>query len=590
MSYILGISFDYHDSAVFVLKDGKPLFFSREERYSKFKHDSHFPHLVLNDCLKVLALKPSDIDKVVFYENTELKFTRVLSTAFVHFPFSVKEFVSSLKTWLGLKLWTRDRIAKEIGVEEEKISMVEHHKTHAASSFLTSGFEDAVAVIIDAVGEWDTASVWKCEYINGKPHFGKLSSLKFPMSYGLLYSTFTSFLGLKPNNEECSVMALAAFGKPIYQDKINQIVKRDKKGMVSGLDMSYFNFMKYFEKPFTTKFESLFGNARKQSEKMPFDIWEEKNLNDREQFFADIAASIQCFLEEEVLKMIEHCFELNISRNLCLAGGVFLNCKLNQAIIQKSSFEKVFVPIDPGDGGSCIGAAMLFDDKIKRGGDYYPGLGKPIGEFDDSYLENFEYSGFKLKSIALSEDELIKKVVNDLMEGKIVGLSRGPAEIGPRALGFRSILVRPDRVDLAQKLSTQIKKRAGYRPYAISIAEDEAERILDFNGANFSTMKYMQVTVPVKDEYQTKVAGAVHVDRTTRPHFCTESENPFYYRLLKSFGKEFGVGAFLNTSFNERGFPIVNNEVDSISMFLRTKLDILVLGDKYYYKEKIERD
>jgi len=604
---VLGISYGYHDSSACLAVDGRVVAASAEERFTRQKHDANFPMHAIDYVLARARLRPSDLDHVVFHEDPHVKFARVLCTALAPFPGSRREFVNSTKAWLGRKLWSLNQISARLDLPPEKISYLSHHFSHAVQAFMGSGFRESPILIVDAVGDWACSALYKGSWRDGKPQVERIVEIAFPNSLGLVYSAFTAFLGFSPNDSECSTMALAAFGTPRYADKLREIVKKLDDGYYE-VDQSFFNFTSFYRGAWTDRFIEAFGTPRSPHDPLPFGCFGgHREISAEAQRFADVAASVQMVLEERIIDLCLRLQREMPSENLCLAGGVSLNCVANSKILAQTPFKNIFIPPDPGDGGTSVGVALYrsaLDGGIEPNElSYGPYVGAEFDETDDvKMLEHIDprhvlrylkrglespTSGLNFKHrVFENERELVDDVAARLIDQRIVGWYQGRAELGPRALGNRSILIRPDNVELARRLSRHVKDRAPFRPYAFSITEEDAPRAIDAPPEQLRLHRWMQFAVPVKADVASQLATALHIDRTTRVQVCQRSENPRYHALLAEFGaRSGGLAALLNTSFNASGYPIVSTPIEALTMFARTDMDVLVLNNSVVWKE-----
>ena len=560
--YILGISSFYHDSAASLIKDGKILSAVEEERFSRIKHDNKFPFKAVEFCLKDAGILITDIDYIAYYEKPLLKFERILQTFVETYPFSLAPFTKSIPEWINRKIKVEHIIKKELGFKG-KVFFVPHHLSHAAAVYYTSPYKKAAILTVDGTGEYQTTGLWKGDG-------NKISGLKkidFPSSLGLLYSTFTSFLGFKVNNDEYKVMGLAAYGKPIYKEKIYKTIDVKEDGSFA-LDMEYFSFRESFQM-WNRKFEKLFGEPRKQGTR----------LTKRDK---DLAASVQEVTEEIYFKMLNHLFKLTKTQNLCVSGGVGLNSLANGKIYENTPFKKVSIFGPAGDGGTSMGAALFI---------YHGILKKKPRKRVSNVLFGSEYSNEQIKeSIQESglkftyykkEEDLIKKTVDLLNSNKIIGWYQGKMEFGPRALGSRSILVKPAPRNMKTEVN-KIKRREQFRPFAGSVLQEKTHEYFKVPEKNHFS-PFMNFVFQTKEDKKDKISAIVHKDGTCRIQ-TVNKENGRYYRLIKEFYKKTGTPCILNTSFNIKGEPIVENPEQAIQDFLRTKIDFLVIGDYLIYK------
>ena len=590
--YILGISCFYHDAAAALLKDGKLVAAAEEERFTRIKHDFSFPEKAIDFCLRNEGLCGKDLDYVVFYEKPFHKFERILMTIFQSFPRSWKVFTEAMLAWLGDKLWLKNLIKTKVGVDENKILFSEHHLSHAASAFYASPFEEAAILTVDGVGEWTTAAMGL-----GKNTDIKLfKEMKFPHSLGLLYSTFTAFLGFKVNNGEYKVMGMAPYGQPKYVEKIyDNLVKVASDGSF-WLNMDYFSYHYSEEKTFNSKFERLFGQPRDPglkffTSKTRFPSYygskpdNYRQLCRQNENYADVAASIQRVTEEILLKLAISLYKETGMKNLCLAGGVGLNSKANGRILMETPFNQLFIQPAAGDSGGALGAALYV---------YHGLLGKPRTFVLEHAYWGKEYSEREIKEFLkknninyeylAKEEELTTRIVDEIMAGKVIGLFQGRFEWGPRALGNRSILADPRREEMKDIVNLKIKFREPFRPFAPVILEEEAESFFAANDfVNQFPVRYMLLVLPWKEEKADKMRAVNHLG-TARLQTIREEWNPRYYQIIKKFGQATGAPVLLNTSFNLKGEPIVNSPLDAFTTFRRSGLDLLVL-EKFIIKK-----
>ena len=560
--YILGISSFYHDSSTCLIKDGKILNAVEEERFSRVKHDNKFPFKAVEFCLKDAGISIADVNYVAYYEKPLLKFERILQTFVETYPFSLPPFTKSIPEWINRKIKVEHIIRKELGFKR-KVFFIPHHLSHAAAAYYTSPYKKAAILTVDGAGEYQTTGLWKGE---GNSISG-LEKIDFPSSLGLLYSTFTSFLGFRVNNDEYKVMGLAAYGKPVYKEEIYKTIDVKEDGSFA-LDMKYFSFRESFQM-WNRRFEKLFGEPRKLGTKL---TKRDKNL----------AASVQEVTEEIYFKMLNHLFELTKTRNLCVSGGVGLNSLANGKIYDNTPFKKVSIFGPAGDGGTSIGAALFVYRCILKK--------KPRKKVSNVLLGS-EYSNEQIKEAIQKnglkftyykkEEDLIKKTVNLLDNNEIIGWYQGQMEFGPRALGSRSILAKPAPRNMKTEVN-KIKRREQFRPFAGSVLQEKTHEYFEVPGRNHFS-PFMNFVFQTKEDKKDKISAIVHKDGTCRIQ-TVNKENGRYYRLIKEFYKKTGTPCLLNTSFNIKGEPIVENPKQAIQDFLRTKIDYLVIGDYLVYK------
>jgi carbamoyltransferase len=563
-TYILGISCYYHDSGAALLKDGVIVAAAQEERFTRIKQDEEFPRNAINYCLREAGIETKDLTHVVFYDKPLLKFERILETTINVWPFGYFPMLQAFTSWLGKKLWTRQNIAKELPGYAGEILFTEHHVSHAASAYYSSPFSDATVVTVDGVGEWETTTIG----------FGKDNKLtlthavEFPHSLGLLYSAMTGYLGFRVNSAEYKVMGLAPYGNPKeYMDAMWKLIDVREDGSYR-LNMKYFGYTKSLRMT-NRHFHALFGGPPRAPE------------SKLEQRHKDIAAALQVVTEEVMLKIVRHAHSLHPSENLCLAGGVALNCVANARILREGPFKNIFIQPASGDAGGALGAAQDVWHNI---------LGNPktpdtmmrhcfLGpSFSDEEIERY------LKEEAPKEmgGEIHWKRFNDrnefldtvarIIDGEnVIGLLQGRMEFGPRALGNRSIIADARRASNWQKVNLKIKFRESFRPFAPSVLADRASEWFDLRCES----PYMLLTAPVK---QKDIPAVTHVDNSARLQTVTREQNPLYYDLIDRFAQRTGCPVIINTSFNVRGEPIVCSPRDALRCFLNTEMDYLVLG------------
>lgn len=584
---ILGISCYYHDAAAALLRGGKLVAAAQEERFTRIKHDSSYPRNAIEFCLKAGGLRAGDLDYVAFYEKPLRKFNRIMATVLQTYPRSHKLFREAMKVWMVDKLWVGARIATELGIAKDKVLFCDHHMSHAASAFLCSPFEDAAILTIDGVGEWAT-----CTWGVGRGNQIRLhKAMNFPHSIGLLYSAFTAFLGFEVNEGEYKVMGMAPYGQPRYADKVRKLIHQEPDGSFS-LDMDYFCFHHSTQRTFNDRFAQLFGEPRPPNtlfftEKSGFPTYFGEPspncdlLSQRNQHYADIAASIQQVTEEILLGIARNVYkEIGLPR-MCIAGGVGLNSVANWRLLQDSHYEELFIQPASGDDGGALGAALWADNMV---------LGNPRrfqmehafwGQaYRPSEIREFLTANHISFRTIEDNDRLLCEVVDALQGGKVIGWFQDRFEWGPRALGSRSILADPRNQKMKDIINTKIKFREPYRPFAPSVIAERAEDYFELpNAMTHHPARYMLYVVPVRPGMQDVLPAITHVDGTARLQTVFRETNPRYHRLIETFGQATGVPVLLNTSFNLKGEPIVNTPADAYSTLMRSDLDILVLGN-----------
>jgi carbamoyltransferase len=584
---ILGISCFYHDAAAALLVDGQLVAASEEERFSRKKHDADFPKLAIQFCLEEAAITMQDVDYVVFYEKPFVKFERILTTALQAVPRSWKVFGDAMTTWMLDKLWVKNIIRSELGVPNDKILFSEHHLSHAASAFLCSPFDEAAILTVDGVGEWACATFGR----GRGTEVSLLREIRFPHSVGLLYSAFTAFLGFEVNEGEYKVMGMAPYGEPKYVDKVERLYKVERDGSL-WLDMSYFCFHHSTTRTFNGKFVELFGEPRDPdwnffTETSGYPSYygdkpaDYQHRCERNQYYADIAASIQHCTEEIVLNMARALHAETGLDKLCLAGGVALNSVANGRIVKETAFKELFVQPAAGDGGGALGAALFAQHCV---------LGLPRSfrmehaywgkAFRDDEIVDYLRGANIAHTRCASEDQMLDRVVDHLRRGHVVGWFQNRFEWGPRALGARSILADPGRADMKDIVNTKIKFREPFRPFAPSVLVDASERYFELDQpARHYPARFMLFVVDVKPGQGAVLPAITHVDNTARLQTVHRDHSPLYYRLIERFGQASGVPVVLNTSFNLKGEPIVSTPAQAHSTFMRSGMDALVLGN-----------
>jgi len=569
---ILGISAHYHDSAAAILVNGRPVGAVQEERLSRRKNDAAFPIAAIEWCLERADLEPEQLDAVVFYERPMLKFDRILTSALRAFPRSWRAFPKAMKNTLGEKAWVRGLISSHLGVRSRKILFTEHHQSHAAAAFLTAPTRRAAILTADGVGEWATMSIGHGERrADGSTAITLMREVRFPHSLGLLYSTFTAYLGFAVNEGEYKVMGLASYGRPTFEDQVRKLVSRTADGAFA-LDLGYFEFQTTAERSYSSRFLDLFGPAR--------GAWEPIDLETADgRRYADIAASVQLVLEEILVDIARGLQRETGLSDLCLGGGVALNGVANTRILKEAGFANLFVPPAPGDAGCALGAA-LYTDRIHFGGadqDFpdHPFWGPDV---DDAPLAQWAKED-RQTVVHLDEGAFIEQVATDLAAGRVVGWMDGALELGPRALGHRSILAAPHSAAMRDRLNRDIKYREEFRPFAPVVPIEAADRyfVLPPGGARLA--RFMSGVFPVRPEWRERLAAVTHVDGTARVQVLERTMAPRLHALLEAYGRRSGVPILLNTSFNLAGEPIVNWAIEGYTTFRRSGVDVLAIGN-----------
>ncbi|GAB5554034.1 MAG: carbamoyltransferase [Saprospiraceae bacterium] len=581
MKNILGISAFYHDSAAALLVDGQLIAAAQEERFNRQKNSADFPSEAIRYCLDEAGLELNDLDAVVFYDKPLLKFERLLQTYYTFAPRGLISFLKAIPVWLHEKLFFKRTIQQELKAigpydpKRVKLLFSTHHLSHAASAFYPSGFEEAAILTLDGVGEWSTATIG----LGQQNQIQLLRELHFPHSLGLLYSAFTYFLGFKVNNGEYKLMGLAPYGKkdsPQTQHYIKLITEHLVQIKSDGsihMNQAYFRYATGLRMVQEKKWAALFGFPARQAE---------------EAFTAqhyDLAQAIQQVTETIILKMATTAKTLTNAPNLCLAGGVALNCVANQKLQESGLFEKIFVQPAAGDAGAAHGAALAIQHLYKSKKE------TPTSEINSSNI----YLGpaFSRKAILKmqrknqvvgqefqDEAALVSFIAQQLAQQKIVGWFQGRMEFGPRALGNRSILADPRTPGMQQELNLKIKFRESFRPFAPAVLEEDATDYFEINGPS----PFMTFVHPVKDKQRSKIPAVTHLDGTARVQTVSKHSNPRFYNLLQAFKQETDCSLLINTSFNVRGEPIVCTPIDAFRCFQKTNMDFLVIENFVYCK------
>jgi carbamoyltransferase len=595
MTIILGISAFYHDSAATLLIDGKIIAAAQEERFSRIKHDSSYPFNAIEFLLNYSNLKITDIDKIVFFEKPFLKFERLLETYVAFAPRGFTSFCKSMPIWLKDKLYQKNILINELKTHdknfnaESKIYFSEHHLSHAASAFFPSPFDNAVVLTADGVGEWATTTV----AIGKNNNLEIKKEIHFPHSLGLLYSAFTYYTGFKVNSGEYKLMGLAPYGKPIYKDKITNNLIDIKDDGSFHLDQSYFNYSTGLTMV-NNKFEKLFGQRKRDAKK-----------DQLTQFHMDIASSIQLVTENIIIKLAISLRNEYKIKNLCLAGGVALNCVANGKLLKEKIFDNIWVQPASGDAGGSLGAALALwyiEEKNSRNINLDDDMkGSYLGpEYSQNQIEQ-ELIRNGAKFTTLNEDDLINKVSEDLSNGDAIGWFQGRMEFGPRALGNRSILGDPRSSNMQKNLNLKVKYRESFRPFAPSILNDDLNEWFELNTSSpymlFVSNVKKDKTIEMNDEQKklfgidklnikrSEIPAVTHVDYSARIQTVHEKTNKRYFKLLKKFKEKTNCPIIVNTSFNVRGEPIVNTPQNAFECFMGTNLDKLVIGNCYLDKK-----
>ncbi len=587
MTDILGISAYYHDSAAALLRSGEIVAAAQEERFTRKKHDAAFPRNAIEYCLRQGQIDLKSLDHVVFYDKPLVKFERLLETYLAYAPKGWRSFFAAMPIWLKEKLYLKATLRNELSElgecnksELPLLMFSEHHQSHAASAFYPSPFEEAAVLCLDGVGEWATTTAWHGRGSSLTP----LWEIDFPHSLGLLYSAFTYYTGFRVNSGEYKLMGLAPYGEPKYVDLILENLIDLKEDGTFRLDMQYFNYCTGLTMT-NRRFDDLFGGPPRKPE---------TKITQREM---DIAASIQVVTEDVVLRLAETVHRETGLANLCLAGGVALNCVANGRLVRESSFDDIWVQPAAGDAGGALGAALIVSHDVAK----LPRELNPSDSMRGSYLgPQFQAAeirdhldGQNATYRELPDAQLYGELADILAQENVVGWFQGRMEFGPRALGGRSILGDPRSEKMQSVMNLKIKYRESFRPFAPSVLDERVAEYFD----QHKPSPYMLVVAPVKDEHRvilteeqqalfglerlklkrSSLPAITHVDYSARVQTVHEETNPRYYQLIKSFEEKTGCGVLVNTSFNVRGEPIVCTPEDAYRCFMRTEMDYLVI-------------
>ena len=594
MTSVLGISAFYHDSAAAIIVDGEIIAAAQEERFTRKKHDASYPKNAINYVLKEAGLKLNEVDHVVFYEKPFLKFERLLETYIGFSPNGFRSFSMSMPLWLSEKLFQKKMLFDALKEQDnnfndiKKINFSEHHLSHAASAFFSSPYEEAIVLTLDGVGEWATTTV----SLGKNNKINILKEIHFPHSLGLLYSAFTYFLGFKVNSGEYKVMGLAPYGEPRFKDIILEKLIDVKEDGSFRLNMDYFNYATGLTMT-NSKFARLFNMKRREPE------------NELSQIHMDMAASIQAVTEEIVLNIIRFLFNEFKLPNLCMAGGVALNCVANGKILKEGLFKNIWIQPASGDAGGALGAAQAF---------YYQELdnkrkilktdsmnGSSLGpQFTDDQVENeLKSCGANYKK--LTSDQIIKDTAKALSEEKAVGWFQGRMEFGPRSLGNRSIIADSRSEKMQKNLNLKVKYRESFRPFAPAVLFEKVSEWFEINSespymllvANVKKSKQIQMTNEQRNLFgidklnikRSSIPSVTHVDYSARIQTVHKETNPMFHKLIEEFERITKYPVLVNTSFNVRGEPIVCSAIDAFNCFMGTDLDVLVCNNFILYKD-----
>ena len=613
-NYILGISCYYHDSAAAILRDGDIIAAAQEERFTRLKNDASFPVNAINFCLKECGIKISEVDEIIFYEDATLKFKRICKTALRNFPESLSLWTRVIPLWLITKLHWRSNLQKEfqtafqVLIQEDKFKCIPHHRSHAASAYFPSPYKESAVLVVDGVGEMETVSIWYAK----DNKLTLLHKIDFPHSIGLLYSAFTFYTGFKVNSGEYKVMGLAPYGTPKFKNLIfNKLLKNHGDGKFE-LNKKYFSF-EVSKKLISLAFELLFGSPSRKRE---------GEISQREM---DLAASIQHVTNQIMLDFAKKAYELTGSKNLCMAGGVALNCVANGEILRSKIFKNIWIQPAAGDAGSALGCALSYYHEVQGHNlTRTPCLGDSMKgsllgpSFNNEEVKTFLDSVGAIYEYIPNNLNLCKRVASLISEGSVVGWHQGRMEFGPRALGARSILGDPQNSAMQSLMNLKIKFRESFRPFAPSVLFEYTQEYFDHDGAS----PYMLIVAPVQEAIRlnqdvnlnargidrlgiirSSIPAVTHLDYSARIQTVDKDVNEKYWTLINEFNKITGCPVLINSSFNVRGEPIVCSPTESYRCFMRTGMDVLAiegflllkseqpkLEDNYAWESEFELD
>jgi len=579
---ILGVSCFFHDAAAVLVDDGALVCAAEEERFSRRKHDASFPVLAIDFCLRTAAESGRPIDYVAFYEQPKVKFRRVLTTAAAMGKPAEDAFVGSMRAWRTERRRIRGRLSNLAGVPAERVLFTGHHVSHAASAFFPSPFEAAAVMTIDGVGEWSTATIGRASSAADAHTLDIDSAVDFPHSLGLFYSALTDLLGFEVNEGEYKVMGMAPYGEPRFLPELERVLHLYDDGSF-WLDLSYFSFHYSTKRAYTDELLELLGvEPRPRNERFwtPEDADASQADLVRSRTYADIAASVQALTERAVVNLARAAQRRATSPNLCFAGGVALNVLANRKILDETPVERLFIPPAPGDSGGALGAALYVEHAV---------LGNPRRtELQHAYWGS-EYDGADVDAALRDrpgishrrlggEQEVLEATVEALARGEVIGWFQGRFELGPRALGDRSIIADPRSPAMKERINEKIKFREPFRPFAPVATEEVADSLVREPHADQPPARFMLLINRLTPEAAAALPAVSHFG-TARLQTVRAEWNPRFHRLLTRWGDASGMPVLLNTSFNLRGEPIVTTPADALSTFVRSGLDLLVLGD-----------
>ena len=593
---ILGISAFYHDSAACLVRDGEILAAAQEERFTRKKHDFSFPSNAVEYCLREGGLKPGDLDFVSFYDKPFIKFERILQTYLAYAPIGIQSFIKAMPLWIKVKIWMKETIRENLDFEGT-IIFPEHHESHAASAFFPSPYKEAAILTMDGVGEWATASYG----VGNDNKIDILAELHFPHSLGLLYSAFTYYTGFKVNSGEYKVMGLAPYGEPIYKNLILTELMDLKEDGSFRLNMDFFDYCAGLTMT-NRKFENLFGGPPRKPE---------SKLTQRDM---DLARSIQDVTEEVMLRMAIHVHKETGQKNLCLAGGVALNCVGNGKLLREGPFSNIWIQPAAGDAGGALGAALfvwyqyLGNSRVVNGEKDFQ-RGSYLGPgFQNGLISEYLNSN-EIPYVELSDEEVPERIADLIADQKVIGWFQGRMEFGPRALGNRSIIGDARSPKMQETMNLKIKFRESFRPFAPTVLEERASDFFEIDRESPYMLLVAQVKKEILREMTTSEEGlfgvdklnvirsaipaVTHVDYSARIQTVNKEDNPTYHKMIEKFDEKYGCPVIINTSFNVRGEPIVCTPEEAYLCFMRTNMDYLIMGNFLVEKKEqkpLEKD
>ncbi len=568
--YSVGISCYFHDSAIAVLKDGELIFYSMEDRFSRLKHDGRYPEKAIEYIKEELQLdmEPSNIESICFYEDNEKKFISLLNETLAGYPFKFRDFYKVIPQWIMKKFWIKSKLALSFKTELSKVKTGDHHLSHALYGHYSSGLERNAVICSDGYG--DRASL--TAYSFTKDGYKEVLRYDKDNSLGLIYTTFTTFFGFKANDGECSLMAISRFGTAKYRSWVEEALKSDEKE-VYRVNSNFFNFGLDAECFYTEHFINRFGVPNR--EKFTVSSFEEREVSEKEQYYLDLAASFHEVFEEIYQSLFKKVYELTSMRNFVFCGGVAQNCVLVSLLEKLPFVDSIHIPLDPGDGGGAIGAA-IYGSKAESFKVNQKFAGSRIGQKDQDKLVEIAKHMNDVELRFANEEERIEYLYQQIMASEVVGLFTGEMEVGPRALGHRSLLCRTDDPTVIEKLSHEIKTRAAFRPYALIMLEEDAyEMVEDYHPSHL--VEGMQTVVSIKKEFHKVLHYGLHIDKTTRVQIVREEDNGFLYKLLRLKKNREGHSCLINTSFNQSGLPLISSPMDAFYFFRDRPMGALVI-------------